>query len=170
MKPIIKVGLFVSGYIAAFLIAWTVVANYIARTDTPDRQASSGMYAFGDGLLFLGVLGLAGVPATGAMLFSLRPCRPFWRAISIAALVVGASGLAALMDFILCRDAPIGSQPANWCALAVLRILIAPLLALAFLLSTVFAPIRSSRIALFAATAGEATIFLYWWSSLRSAG
>jgi hypothetical protein len=37
-----------------------------ALTDSPDRQASSGVYAFGDSLLFLAVFGLAAETAAFA--------------------------------------------------------------------------------------------------------
>ena len=67
-----KVGLVVAGYIVAFLITVAFIAVYTAATNSPDRQASGGMSAFGDSLLFLGVLGMASVPATGAALYFLR--------------------------------------------------------------------------------------------------
>jgi hypothetical protein len=73
MRPVAKAGLVTLGFIAAFAIAWLVVGIYVAATSGPDRQSSSGMYAFGDSLLFLGAFGLAAVPATGAALFFLRP-------------------------------------------------------------------------------------------------
>jgi hypothetical protein len=37
-----------------------------ALTDSPDRQVSSGVYAFGDSLLFLAVFGLAAETAAFA--------------------------------------------------------------------------------------------------------
>jgi hypothetical protein len=43
-----KVALVVPGYVVAVLLAAGVVAAYVALTDSPDRQASSGMYAFGE--------------------------------------------------------------------------------------------------------------------------
>lgn len=72
-----KVALVLAGYIAAIVVASTVVYIYVLATDSPDRQASSGMYAFGDSLLFLAVLGVASLPATGAALVFLRGCRVF---------------------------------------------------------------------------------------------
>lgn len=44
------------GYAAAFLAAWGASALWQARTQGPEVQASSGLYAFGDSVLFFGVL------------------------------------------------------------------------------------------------------------------
>lgn len=51
--------------VGAFLAAFAV-SIYVALTDSPDRQASSGMYVFGDSLLFLAVFGLAAETAAFA--------------------------------------------------------------------------------------------------------
>jgi len=51
--------------VGAFLAAFAV-SIYVALTDSPDRQTSSGMYAFGDSLLFLAVFGLAAETAAFA--------------------------------------------------------------------------------------------------------
>ena len=47
MRPVVKAGLIGAGYVAAFVIALGVVAVYVAATNGPDRQSSSGMFAFG---------------------------------------------------------------------------------------------------------------------------
>jgi len=172
MRPVVKAGLVVAGYIVAFAIASAVVAIYVTATNGPDRQSSSGMYAFGDSLLFLAVFGVAAVPATGAALFFLRPYRSFWRVLSVAALGIAITGLAAFIDYVAARTADAASIPHAWSALAVLRILVAPLLALAFLLSGFFAPNRSSRIALLVATVSEVAVFasiaFIWFHSSQS--
>jgi hypothetical protein len=161
MRPPVKVGLVVAGYIVAFLIASAVVGIYVASTSGPDRQGYGGMYAFGDSLLFLAVFGVAAVPPTGAALFFPRSYRSFWLALSVAALVIAATGLAAFIDYVAARTAEADSILHAWSALAVLRILVAPLFALAFFLSVLFAPNRSSRIALLVATVIEAAVFAY---------
>jgi hypothetical protein len=148
VRTSVKVGLVAVGYVGAVLVASAIVAIYVASTSGPDRQRYAVMYDFGDTLLFLAVFGVAAVPPTGATLFFLRSYRPIWRALSVAALAIAATGLAA-------------SILRSWSALAVLRILVAPLFALAFFLSGLFAPNRSSRIALFVATLIEAAIFAY---------
>ena len=95
MRALAKVGLVSTGYIGAVAVAWAVVAVHIATTQGPDRRDYAAMFDFGDGLLFLGVFGLAAVIPTGAALFFLRPYRWFWRALSIAAMGMAAAGAAA---------------------------------------------------------------------------
>jgi hypothetical protein len=73
------------GYIAAFLMTSAAVAIRIASTNGPDALASSGMYAFGGTLLFVGVFGVCALAPTGAALFFLRPYRYFWAVFSALA-------------------------------------------------------------------------------------
>lgn len=68
-----KIAVVAGGYIAAFLVAATAVAIRIANTSGPDAQASSGMYAFGDALLFVAVFGVSALGPTGAALSSSGP-------------------------------------------------------------------------------------------------
>ena len=117
------------------------------------------MFDFGDSLLFLGVFGLAAVLPTGAALFLLRPYPRFWRVLSIAAMVMAATAAVAFVVMLAWRGAGGRSVASAWAAVASLRILIAPLFALAFAVSTVFAPNRNPRLALLAATAMEALLF-----------
>jgi hypothetical protein len=161
MRPLARVGLVLGGYVVAFVVASALVAVYVAATSGPDRQASSGMYAFGDDLLFLAVFGIAAVPASGAALFFLKPYRSFWLALSVAALGMAATGLAAVIGYVAARTADAPPLLQTWSALAVLRILVAPLFALSFLLSGLLAPNRSSRFALLLATVVEAAVFAY---------
>jgi len=156
-----KVGLVATGYVGAFLVASAIVAIYIASTSGPDRQTYGAMYAFGDDLLFLGVFAVAAVPPTGATLFFLRSYRTFWRVLSIMALSVAATGLAAFIAYMAARTANAGSILHGWSGPASLRILVAPPLALAFFLSSLFAPNRRFRIALFLATLIEVAAFAY---------
>lgn len=164
-----KVASVLGGYVVAFLIASAVVAVYVAATSGADRQAYGAMYDFGDSLLFLAVFGVAAVPATAAALFFLRPCRSFWLALSIAALALALTGVAACLVFLAARAAfRTGSVPSAWSGLAVLRILVAPLFALAFLLSGLFAPNRFARISLIVATVIEVATFAEWFYVLHS--
>jgi hypothetical protein len=165
-----KVCLVVAGYGMAFAIASVVVALYVAATDGPDRQASSGMHAFGDSLFFLGIFGVASVPATGAALYFLRPYPRFWSALSRAALGIAATALLAVVVYFAGRTATAASALGMWAALAVLRLLATPLMALGFLLSALFAPGRAARNGLLVDTAIEAAVFgstvcAWFWSS-----
>lgn len=159
-KPFLKVGVVAAGYIAAFLVASAAVAIRFANTSGPDAQAASGMYAFGDVVLFVAVFGVAALVPTGAALFFLRPYRPFWTVISAFGLSIAVTGLAAVAAFAIGRHAA-PSPLATWAAFSVLRILVAPLLALTFLVCAVFSPYRFPRFALLAGTVMEAAVSAY---------
>ena len=109
MRTPVKVGLVVAGHVGAFGVASAVVAAHVAMTNGPDRQGASGMYAFGDSLFFLAAFGVAAVPATGAALFFLRLYRRFWLGLSVAAIVIATTGLAALVSYVGGRSAGPGS-------------------------------------------------------------
>jgi peptidoglycan biosynthesis protein MviN/MurJ (putative lipid II flippase) len=73
MSRLAKVGLVIGGYVVACLIASAVVYVWELFTQGPIAQASSGMYAFGDLLLFIGVFGgLALIPTGLAGYFLFR--------------------------------------------------------------------------------------------------
>jgi hypothetical protein len=168
MSPARKALLVVAGYGVAVLAAWAVVTLYIHGTDTPDRQSSAGMYAFGDTLVFLAAFALAAIPATMLVLYFLRSVPRFWQWAAPAALALAATAVAAMLSYLL--RAP-GFPDNNWTALAPLRILLAPVLGLGFFLALVFAPTRLSRRLLMAAAAMElvafVTVVLVWWRSPR---
>ena len=76
MSTIAKLGLVTGGYIVACVLASGVVYLYQLLTDTPVTQASSGMHAFGDLLLFIGVFGILALFPTGlALYFLIRAVR-----------------------------------------------------------------------------------------------
>lgn len=160
MKASLKIGVVAGGYIAAFLVASAAVAVRLANTSGPDAQASSGMYAFGDAVLFVAVFGVSALVPTAAVLFFLRPYHRFWTVLSTFGLGIAVTGLAAVALFATGRSA--GPSPiATLAAFSVLRILVAPLLALAFLMCTAFSPYRFPRWALLATTASEVAVSAY---------
>ena len=157
MNLLRKVGLVAIGYVAAFLIASAAVAVRVAHTTGPDAQAASGMYAFGDSLLFIAVFSVAALVPTGAALVFLRPCRPFWTVISALGVLVAVTGVAAAILFLAGgHSAP--SLLATLAGLSVLRILVAPVLALTFLVCAVLSPHRSARSAFEAAMVMELAV------------
>ena len=160
-SPTSKVTIVAIGYAAAMAVAFAAVAVRVAFTRHADAQASSGMFAFGDALLFLSVFGVVGLIPTAAALFFLRPYRAFWWVISASALLVAATGVAAAILYALGRDALEPSTLATLAALSVLRILAAPLFAFGFLLATLLSPFRTSRLAFLAATGLEAAVCAY---------
>jgi hypothetical protein len=161
MKPALKVGAVAAGYFAAFVLASVAVAIRVANTSGPDAQAASGMYAFGDSVLFVAVFGLAGLLPTGAALFFLRPYRSFWVAISSAGLLVALIGVGAATLFAFGRGIPTTSALGMMAGLSVLVILAAPLSALAFLMAALLSPHNAPRLAFLGAALLEAAVVAY---------
>jgi hypothetical protein len=71
LSRIAKLGLVIGGYVLACLAASAAV--YVNQLLTPDAaaQASAGMYAFGDLVLFIGVFGFLMLFPTGLALYFL---------------------------------------------------------------------------------------------------
>lgn len=159
MRPVAKAGPVVVGLVAAVAIAWLVTDLYDAMSTSPDKQG--GMFAFGESLVFLGAFALAAVPATGAGLFFLRSRPVFWVTLSVASLVVASTGVAASLTYFAPQVFQSTSLLRSWSMFAPLRILVAPVFALFFLLSGLFAPNRSARRSLFAAVTMELVGFGY---------
>jgi hypothetical protein len=157
MKSSLKVTMVGGGYLAAFLVASAAVAIRLASTRGADAQAASGMFAFGDSVLFVAVFGVLALVPTGGALYFLRPYRRFWMVLSLLCLAVAVTGLTAAILFAVGRHAA-SSPLATLAGLSVLRILVAPLLALTFLVCALFTPYRSPRFAFLAATAMEALV------------
>jgi hypothetical protein len=98
---------------------------------------------------------------TGAALWFLRAHRRFWAVLATIGVGVAATGLSAALIFGVGRHAPTPSPLATWAAFSVLRILVAPLLALAFLLCGVLSPFRFARAACLAAAVTEVAVSAY---------
>jgi hypothetical protein len=160
MKKSLEVTAVGGGYVAAFLVAYAAVAIRVANTRGPDAQAASGMFAFGDSVLFVAVFGVLALVPTGGALYFLRPYRRFWMVVSLLCLTVAATGLTAAILFAVGRQAA-PSPLATWAGLSVLRILLAPLLALTFAVCALFTPHRSPRFAFLAAAAMEVVVTAY---------
>lgn len=163
MKTLVKVGAVLVGYVAAVLAANAAVTVRITHTSGPDAQASAGMYAFGDGLVFIAVFGAAALVPTGLALWFLRPCRWIWTVLSFAALVIAATAIPAAALCILERflAIPNNSPVIFVMAAAFLATLVSPPLAANFVVAGAVAPSRAPRWALLAAGAIEGTIAVY---------
>jgi hypothetical protein len=162
MNGLVKSGIVLAGYVTAVLAANAAVDYRLLHTQGEDAQASAGMYAFGDALLFLAVFAVVAVLPTGLALYFLRPYRLFWTALSLTALSLAATGLLAAAVYVLASfQAPPGSRWELWAAFAVLRMLAAPPLATAFALAGLIAPNRTSRWSLLVAAAIEGAVAAY---------
>jgi len=158
MKPIYKFGLVALGYIAAFVIASAVTAIRVALTSGPDAAAYSGMLAFGDAFLWFNVFGICATVPTAAALYFLRPYRRFWELIGFTAVVVAATGVMSAVLYHFGRAAEEIEFLGAWAQLSPLRMLVAPLLALVFLVCALVAPRGSPRIALLSAALMEMSV------------
>ena len=69
MKPLLKVAIVAGGYLLAILLACAAVALHMALTSDSGAQASGGMAAFGDLVLFIAVFGAVALVPTGAAFF-----------------------------------------------------------------------------------------------------
>lgn len=158
--PAARIGLVLAGYAIAFLTAIAAVVLHVHLGDPQERLLSSGMHAFGDAIVFLGVLALASAPASGAALYFLRPCRTFWMVVSAAAVLFAATAIPAVMDhYAPPPPGPPGAPLTAGQALLSLRLVLAPFPGFAFFVAGLFAPAAGFRIALFGATAIEAVAF-----------
>lgn len=122
-----------------------MVVIRVANTSGPDAQASSGIHAFGDVLVFAAVFDTVGLVPTGLGLVFLRPYRLFWLILSAVGVVIATTGVTALALFAIGRAATAPPSLGPWDALAVLRILPAPLFAAAFLIAGAVSPYRAPR-------------------------
>jgi hypothetical protein len=71
MSRLSKAGLVLGGYVLACLIAIGAVYAYEWSIPAAASQASSGMYAFGDLILFISVCGFLALFPTGLAVFFL---------------------------------------------------------------------------------------------------
>jgi hypothetical protein len=71
MKPVLKIVIVAGGYLLAFLLACAAVALHLALTGESGAQASGGMAAFGDLVLFVAVFGAVALVPTGLAFYFL---------------------------------------------------------------------------------------------------
>ncbi|MGA2605375.1 MAG: hypothetical protein ABSG14_14230 [Verrucomicrobiia bacterium] len=132
MNRLLKLGLVLAGYAAALLVTCAAfyVRGLLMRPDT--SQASAGMQAFADLILFVGMFGFLSLAPTALALYFLRSHVRFWTLFSILCLAFAFTGPVAAVLI----------KP-SWGAMEIFkipRILGAPLLCLAFLISAIIAP------------------------------
>ena len=162
LPPVAKTGIVAGGYVAALLTAVAVVSIYITLTDGPDREASGGMYAFGDSILFVAVFGMASTIPTGLALVFLRRSRRFWLALCAVALLVAITSLGAVAAIMLEPQQLASRGGIHALAMfAVPRIFAAPFVAMSFGLSALLAPGARFRWCLCGAAGMEAIASLY---------
>ena len=158
MSGLRKLGVVLAGYAAAWLVAFA--ACYAAEKLNRSPDASGGMQAFGDMIRFLGLFGLLAIVPTALALYYLRPVPKFWTALSIAAVALAATGMAAaaMMSLRFPRFSW-GGAIVNYFSL--MTVMGAPLFGLGFLACTIFAPSRRPRLVLLSAAIMEFSVCAY---------
>ena len=149
----VRIGVVAGGYALAFLAALAaVLLNELLFG--ANWQASSGMAAFGDGLLFGALFGVASIIPTCAAFYFLRHSPLFWKALGGLAVMLALTALAALAAFL-------GFEPlaSSWSAGCVLRLLAAPLFCGLFFLGGLFSPLPRARWTLLGCAAVEGASF-----------
>ncbi len=161
MNRLAKVGVVLGGYVIAYGAAATSVYLSQERAKLVDpTQASGGMYAFGESILFVLVFSAIALIPTGLALYFLRPVRQFWHGLGITALAIALTAPVAVALLILGSALfPPGSHASDLWAmleiLSILRLFAVPLLAPGFVFASLFAPVPRSRRYLLAATVIE---------------
>ena len=166
MKTLIKPGVVLAGYVAAFLVA--DAALYLRELRMPaEAKTSVGMYAWGDLILFVEVFGVSATVPTALALHFVRPFRKLWLVFSIGCLTLAVTGLVAAAVVIWAHS--LRTDVDVWQALAsvgILRTLLSPMLASSFLVSVLVAPTWRCRWILLAATTMEGAAFASWFAWL----
>lgn len=150
----------IAGYAAAWFVADAAVnARFLQQS--AQAQASPGMYAWGDLILFLEVFGLGAIVPTALALYFLRPVGTFWTALSIGALAFAMTGLLAALMVALGYRETTQSFLAILAAIGALREMMSPAAAVMFVLATLTAPTRRARLVLLVAAVIEGALGLY---------
>lgn len=156
-----RLGFVLGGYVGALAVAVLALVAYASMTSGPDRDASSGMYAFADALCFILVFAAGSIVPTGLLLYFLRALAAPWPVFAWVGLGVSVTGLLAAVDI-----AGSHVEYGIWSTLAVPRVFLAPLLAGLFALAGVFSPSRTNQRCLFAAAGIECMTssygFIHW--------
>jgi hypothetical protein len=164
LKRLIKPGVVLAGYFAAFLVA--DAALYLRELRMPaEAKTSVGMYAFGDLILFVEVFGVSATVPTALALYFLRPFRKLWLVFSIGCLTLAGTGLVAAAVVIWTHS--LHTDVGVWQVFAgvgIIRTLLSPILASSFLVSLLVAPTWRCRWILLAATAMEGGAFASWFA------
>ena len=158
MKKFLKPSLILAGYAAALLVTWATFSIYSSMRKEID-PGSGGMQAFGDLILCVGLFAFLALIPTVFALYWLRAANKFWIVFSIGSVALAAFGaVAALL---------LGRSPYSpWAALVIglfglLKVMGAPLFALAFAIFAAIAPVGRPRKLLLAAAGIECTVSAY---------
>ncbi|MGE3743646.1 MAG: hypothetical protein AB7I59_29580 [Geminicoccaceae bacterium] len=141
MKAAQKVAV---GYAVAAALGVAAVWLHGVLSRLPEPEATGGMAAFGDLVLFLAVFSVAAVPPTVMIMRHLAGIAAFWVVWACTGVFVALSGLVA-SAFIVLPELSRASHYPNVAMAAPLRILAGGPMFLAFALSAFFSPAGRCR-------------------------
>src|SRR5215510_13985490 len=97
MNKSVKIGIVIAGYIFACVAAY--VATYIQELTTrgTDAQASQGMFAFGQSILFMLVFGGLALIPTVLTFYFLRSSEKFWNGFAVLCLAFSITGIVMVI-------------------------------------------------------------------------
>lgn len=107
------IALVAGGYAAAWAIASLAENARYRSTQGPDSQASGGMYAGGDMILWAAVFCLVALVPTTIALRALRGVPRFWRVAPRIALAGAATGPLAVLVMVALTTFPVAGKAAE---------------------------------------------------------
>jgi hypothetical protein len=161
MKVFVKPSIVLAAYVVAFVVAAGVIHLRELRPQwQAAAQASPGMAAFANFILFVEVFGAAAAAATALAGYFLRPFRRVWTVFATGCVALAVTGLLAAVVVVWTRS--LHAELGLWRAFASaseLRTFLSPILAPSFLVSVPLAPTWRCRWMLLAAAAMEGAAF-----------
>jgi uncharacterized membrane protein (DUF485 family) len=146
VKTATKAGIVIAGYVCAlaigFVAAWM---QNLATANAPDAAASSGMYAFGEFMVFVFAFGFASLVPSGLAFYFLRENRTFWSAVALLAGVLASTNVIAAAFYWVAKVWPDSQVVDSGASVGVLRMLIAPVVAAVIFVCAEFSPDPKSR-------------------------
>jgi len=163
MTKLGKVGTVLGGYAVALIVACVLVYIRQLQTSGPDAQASAGMYAWGDFMLFVESFSVMALVPTALGLYFLRSYQKAWTALSILALAIAITGpIGACLSALVINQPQPGGPWELAGGLGFLRAMGAPLLAFEFFTCAAVVPARRPRLAMLAAAGRECAAGAYF--------
>ena len=149
------------GYAVAWFVASSAVYVRLLQTQDAQAQASAGMYAFGDLILFVGVFAILALFPTGLALYFLRPFGKFWTVLTTLSLAWAVTGIGAAFMIAFASTQPPQSLWRAAASFGVVRMLLAPPIGTALALATFIAPTQRLRWILLGTTVTEGAVGTY---------
>ena len=164
MNKSVKIGIVIVGYILACVAAYAATYVQELATRGTDAQASQGMFAFGQSILFMLVFGgLALIPTVLAFFF-LRSSEKFWNGFAVLCLVSSSIGIILVIANALMNANILHIEESSAAVVSLFGVVGAfgaPLLIVGFLVLAVIAPSRRPRLLLLASAGLEILGELY---------